>query len=32
LTPERRAYLEKYNTRVVARPLPPLEMASARPR
>jgi hypothetical protein len=29
LTPDRRAYLEKYNTRVVARPLPPLEMASA---
>jgi tetratricopeptide (TPR) repeat protein len=28
LTPERRAYLEEYNTRVVARPLPPLEMAS----
>jgi cytochrome c-type biogenesis protein CcmH/NrfG len=32
LTPERRAYLETYNTRVIARPLPPLEMASATPR
>jgi tetratricopeptide (TPR) repeat protein len=29
LTAERRAYLERYNTRVVARPLPPLEVAAA---
>jgi hypothetical protein len=28
LTPERQAYLDTYNTRVVARPLPPLEMAT----
>jgi tetratricopeptide (TPR) repeat protein len=30
LTPERRAYLETYNTRVVARPVPRLDLASAR--
>jgi hypothetical protein len=30
LTPAHRAYLERYNTRVVARPLPPLDVAAAR--
>jgi hypothetical protein len=30
LTPERRAYLGRYNTRVIRRPLPPLELASNR--
>jgi tetratricopeptide (TPR) repeat protein len=32
LTPERRAYLEKYNTRVVARPVPALETRIAEER
>jgi len=32
LTPERRAYLERYNTRVVARPVPPLDVRAAQGR
>jgi hypothetical protein len=27
MTPERRSYLERYNTRIIRRPLPPLELA-----